>query len=568
MVKKYTPWWEVPDIYDAELKKLGSIGFVRDETHSSKLTIAYRGRVSVWGNDYDLKLVYPMTFPKVRPEMYCDQYPPGTIAAHLLASEGIMCLLDYEPDEWDPNDHDCIFLLERAKMWLEKQLTDWVNGSGDDAPEPIQYHDVNSDATLIIPSELVVPYDQIPWNMGTCEVALGSDGKRGVLISLSNGSVIGRVLKSKTTTGLYGVGGSREVKGIWIKSPVVPPIIRNYNEYAGFAESLGHKGFDRVLKSYIGNANSSGILAGIFFVERDRPTWIFGYYDTPKHQRGNNIVYKTYNITRENIFRRVSDLAALKDKKVMVIGLGCLGSPATLELAKAGVSEFVLIDHDRIDPGNVVRQIYTLQDVGRFKVNAMAEKILVVNPYAKITGTGTIIGIDPDWLIETITQHKVDLILVAVGKPSVDRVINEIAVMLEKPVVYTSTTAGAWGGMVLRYLPGETGCYDCVSWSRHTDSSWQEVPAAPDPKPTFDDGCMYPAFPGIGVDTGTIALMAARMCIQTLLKGECAVYPDADCNLILYPNRSAGEYESLVAKKKILKQHELCRTCRTTDGYN
>lgn len=59
------------------------------------------------------------------------------------------------------------------------------------------------------------------------------------------------------------------------------------------------------------------------------------------------------------------------------MGLGGLGSPATLQLAAAGVGSLTLLDSDRIDPSNLQRQVlYRTGDIGRWKTEAAAERLL------------------------------------------------------------------------------------------------------------------------------------------------------------------------------------------------
>jgi hypothetical protein len=55
----------------------------------------------------------------------------------------------------------------------------------------------------------------------------------------------------------------------------------------------------------------------------------------------------------------------LKDRSVLVVGLGTGGIGIALELAKAGVGKFILVDHDRLKVGNVTRHAAGVSFVGR-----------------------------------------------------------------------------------------------------------------------------------------------------------------------------------------------------------
>jgi molybdopterin/thiamine biosynthesis adenylyltransferase len=64
------------------------------------------------------------------------------------------------------------------------------------------------------------------------------------------------------------------------------------------------------------------------------------------------------------------DLASLR---VTVIGCGGIGSLTTLALAKMGVSQIVVYDDDSVEPHNLPNQMYRLGDLGKAKVEALAE---------------------------------------------------------------------------------------------------------------------------------------------------------------------------------------------------
>ena len=73
--------------------------------------------------------------------------------------------------------------------------------------------------------------------------------------------------------------------------------------------------------------------------------------------------------------------AQLKAARVLCVGAGGLGSPASLYLAAAGVGTLGLVDFDIVDVSNLQRQIlYSTGDVGRRKLEAAAERLTALNP--------------------------------------------------------------------------------------------------------------------------------------------------------------------------------------------
>ncbi|MGH8313347.1 MAG: HesA/MoeB/ThiF family protein, partial [Gammaproteobacteria bacterium] len=82
----------------------------------------------------------------------------------------------------------------------------------------------------------------------------------------------------------------------------------------------------------------------------------------------------------------LSELGAAGQEKlgkarVLIVGLGGLGSPAALYLAASGVGALMLNDFDRVDLSNLQRQIlYSSGDLGRAKTTAAAATLAALNP--------------------------------------------------------------------------------------------------------------------------------------------------------------------------------------------
>lgn len=75
----------------------------------------------------------------------------------------------------------------------------------------------------------------------------------------------------------------------------------------------------------------------------------------------------------------------LKNARVAIFGIGGVGGYTTEALARSGVGTLDLIDDDRVCLTNINRQIYaTRRTVGRYKVDVAEERILEINPEAKV----------------------------------------------------------------------------------------------------------------------------------------------------------------------------------------
>jgi len=76
--------------------------------------------------------------------------------------------------------------------------------------------------------------------------------------------------------------------------------------------------------------------------------------------------------------------ARLKGATVGIAGVGGLGSAVAVALARAGVGRLVIADFDVVEPSNLNRQQYFIDQLGAPKVDALAENIARINPYITV----------------------------------------------------------------------------------------------------------------------------------------------------------------------------------------
>ena len=99
----------------------------------------------------------------------------------------------------------------------------------------------------------------------------------------------------------------------------------------------------------------------------------------------------------KKIIERFSRQIVLKDigilgqkkilsSKVLIVGVGGLGSPVAEFLARAGVGSVGIVDDDKVSLSNLHRQsLYNTSDIGKFKVKIAKDKIKKINPNIKVT---------------------------------------------------------------------------------------------------------------------------------------------------------------------------------------
>lgn len=125
----------------------------------------------------------------------------------------------------------------------------------------------------------------------------------------------------------------------------------------------------------------------------------------------------------------------LKAARVLVVGAGGLGSPALLYLAAAGVGTLGLIDFDAVDDSNLQRQVlFTVDDVGKAKVDAARQRLQALNPYIKLeVHEGRLTSANA---MELIAQY--DIVADGTDNFATRYLVNDACVMLGKPNVYAS----------------------------------------------------------------------------------------------------------------------------------
>ena len=85
--------------------------------------------------------------------------------------------------------------------------------------------------------------------------------------------------------------------------------------------------------------------------------------------------------SRERMLLGEAAVQRLRESHVIVFGLGGVGSFAVEALARAGVGELTLVDHDTISITNLNRQLYALHStLGRRKVDVARERVRDINP--------------------------------------------------------------------------------------------------------------------------------------------------------------------------------------------
>lgn len=132
------------------------------------------------------------------------------------------------------------------------------------------------------------------------------------------------------------------------------------------------------------------LIGVIHEVKPDNSKCLAGYFDGKElhfiDTKGVECKKEPYQLKLDVFSRNVGILESdiMMKTGAMLIGCGSVGSLVALELAKAGVGRFLLIDNDIFGYHNICRHQCGRYDVGRYKTEALRDRILMINPYAKI----------------------------------------------------------------------------------------------------------------------------------------------------------------------------------------
>ncbi|MGE9296597.1 MAG: HesA/MoeB/ThiF family protein, partial [Puniceicoccales bacterium] len=148
----------------------------------------------------------------------------------------------------------------------------------------------------------------------------------------------------------------------------------------------------------------------------------------------------------------------LANAKVLIIGLGGLGSPASLYLAAAGVGTLGLADFDTVEPHNLQRQIlHGDADAGRTKLDSGIDALSAINPHVTLNRHPE--GITTDNAVELIAQY--DIVVDGSDNFPTRYLVNDAAFLAKRPLVYGSIFQ--FEGQVSLFEPAAGGpCYRCL----------------------------------------------------------------------------------------------------------
>jgi molybdopterin/thiamine biosynthesis adenylyltransferase/rhodanese-related sulfurtransferase len=173
----------------------------------------------------------------------------------------------------------------------------------------------------------------------------------------------------------------------------------------------------------------------------------------------------------------------LLNSRVLLIGAGGLGSPASLYLAAAGVGTLGIVDDDRVDASNLQRQIaHSTETLGDWKADSAKRTIEALNPDVNVVTYKERLTSEN---VERILADGWDVILDGADNFPTRYLVNDASVWHDTPVVHGSIYR--FEGQVTVFKPGVGPCYRCLF----------PTPPPPELAPSCSEGGVLGVLPGI-----------------------------------------------------------------------
>ncbi|MCL6479091.1 MAG: ThiF family adenylyltransferase [Peptococcaceae bacterium] len=467
------------------------------EKESKALCAGYR--YMYLGKPYYILCIYPPLYPKVRimVKVFNGDFVPFEEGYH--NTEGLLCLFNHYPNEWN-EDYGIEYILGRVNEWFESGRFDSTNIL------PPNYN-VNNEFFIFI--DPLTNIKEVGW--GVFEYAYFN--KKACVVTKVR--IFGREIEPGYIPKSFKVSNGKTGRGliIFTNKPVPKDIgVDTFNKIKTYMNQFkqGKRGIMKFAQK-----NSLDLPVPLVVFDKQNNSgycFLIGEREVNVGRFGRLRVY-------EDIFKRIperDDLERLKEKKVALLGLGALGSTIAAELARSGIKKILLVDYDKLSIENIGRHDLTLRDIDHYKVDAVKKKILDINPIAECLPVP--LNVLDDLSITLQLIPKCDIVVSTMDDQEAKMALDSIVVPKGKKVIYAGVFYNAVAGFVL-VSEKKLGCFRCLSNHMDFMSEKKEIPdfAALVPE-DVEYNCGLPTFPGGSINTHTVALLAARVTVDTLLQ--------------------------------------------------
>ena len=518
------PWWEaVPGRLDAELGALRHAGIPfqlrQEEKDAGAIVLDLTAMIK--GAETPLVARYPDTFPYLRPEVYA---PALDLPRHQNPFQKNLCLLGRRSDLWTPQ-------MDLAEL-VTTQLTRVIQATDADSAaaaveleehqgEPISaFYPFGESSACLLDGSWNIPSGL---DRGTARIAftIRSNALRATVLELRDRSqaTFAQLPWQPDLTSLH-VGDFR-----WVKLPhairagtpeAFDRELRHLMPHLGKRQALHD--FDLILVAYPEELDWRSEGLGWLLIARAKQPSKLRILPDKVH------LVRAARAGAADFAARVPEVTAMRNVAVGIFGLGCVGAPITVDLARASARALLLTDDDFVEAGTTPRWPFGLSAVGLPKVDAVDQFVKANYPLTHVRRFKHRIGAPPgtsplrDRDVLNDVFGAADLVIDATAEFGVQRLLSDLALEREIPYIGVYATHGGYGGEVMRLVKGRTGCWMCLAL--HRADGMIPTPISKPGEWAQPPGCAAPTFTGGSWDLTEMSLAAVRMAVGTICGGD------------------------------------------------
>jgi len=137
----------------------------------------------------------------------------------------------------------------------------------------------------------------------------------------------------------------------------------------------------------------------------------------------------------------------IKNKKIAIIGIGGIGSILCELLIRGGFLNLIIIDNDIVELSNIQRQIFFREDIGKYKIDAIENRLIKINPNISINKNKLLVN---NKNINEICEN-VDLIIDATDNFKIRNIINNFCKENNKDWIYNGAIKSEIVSFIFKY---------------------------------------------------------------------------------------------------------------------
>ena len=211
-------------------------------------------------------------------------------------------------------------------------------------------------------------------------------------------------------------------------------------------------------------------------------------------------------------------LEILKNKTVLVVGIGGVGSFCVEALARTGIGHLILVDKDKVESSNINRQLLaTIETIDQVKVIVMKKRIQTLNPECKVDTYDCFYDCSMD---EKIFSQKIDFVIDCIDSIQSKQDLAMACIQRDIPFLSSMGTARRLDPSKLEIMELEKTSYDPIAkrmrnWKRKNkirNKIW--VVCSTEPPRPVEAGKPLPSMIFVPASAG---LLLASECVKKLI---------------------------------------------------